>query len=171
MRKSLKSVLYLIWFRVVPRMQNRMTLSLFAKKLGYRRADAKEFHEGVRYLSRAGALMVKQGGFIGDSLHHPKIVFVKDWNAVNLYFQLQMEEENRMKKRSTCRVVLHRFTCALPDVKCTSRKFLKRQGMICSFEGTCNQKRLIKISPSTSSEKLSLTNFAPLWTAWICWTL
>lgn len=63
-----------------------MPLNTFAKKLGFKSAKAYGFKGHLHVLERQGALLVKQAGYLADSLHHPKVVVVKNWEAVELHF-------------------------------------------------------------------------------------
>jgi len=63
-----------------------MTLKNFAKKFGFDRANNKDFRFALLCLTNSRAITIKQGGFIGDSMHHPKIVIIHDADAVNRHF-------------------------------------------------------------------------------------
>lgn len=69
-------------------MKDRMTLNTFAKKVGFKNGHAYGFKGHLHILERMGALEVKQGGYMADSLHHPKIVKIKNAEAVALHFKL-----------------------------------------------------------------------------------
>jgi hypothetical protein len=51
-------------------------LSLFAKMLDYPRVTSREFKRIVGYLEKEGVIVVQQGGFLGHSMAHPKIVAI-----------------------------------------------------------------------------------------------
>jgi hypothetical protein len=53
-----------------------MCLSRFAKLLNYPRASNREFKRILQFLEKEGLIVVQQGGFVGDSMHHPKIVAI-----------------------------------------------------------------------------------------------
>lgn len=67
-------------------MRNRMTLRNFALRCGFNRSNVAGFKESLRHLEEAGALKVKQGGFLGHSTCHPRIVYVYDWNVIKQHF-------------------------------------------------------------------------------------
>lgn len=51
-------------------------LTKFARHLNYPRASNHEFKEILSYLEKRNILVVQQGGFLGDSMHHPKLVTI-----------------------------------------------------------------------------------------------
>ena len=51
-----------------------MTLSQFAKQIGFNRASDKRFKELLRSWQVQGHIRIYQGGYAGDSMHHPKKV-------------------------------------------------------------------------------------------------
>jgi len=130
-------------------MRSGLTLAVFAKRLGFKRSNAKELQFSLKYLQKIGALEIQQGGFKGHSLCHPKIVSIKDQKTVDTHFKLLplMASQPKLETKTTvqCRrkphIIAYRFTCKLPDYeKCNSRKILRRAGVVCIFSSTCNQK-------------------------------
>jgi hypothetical protein len=52
-------------------------LGLFAKMLNYPRATSREFKRVLSFLERSGIVAIQQGGFLGDNMHHPKLVVIR----------------------------------------------------------------------------------------------
>ena len=69
--------------------------------MGFARACNREFRFTLHYLERMGALTVKQGGFIGDSMHHPKIVIMHDVETVYKYFHFECNVKNEDKVKES----------------------------------------------------------------------
>jgi len=67
-----------------------VTTSTFARKLGFKSAHAKGFWKGLNYLCRIGAIEIQQSGFKGDSMHHPKLVVVRDSERVSSLFRVKL---------------------------------------------------------------------------------
>lgn len=72
-----------------------MTVNTFAKKMGFKSGNAYGFKGHLHALERMGALEIKQGGYMADSLHHPKIVTIKNVEAVAIHFKLPSLPESR----------------------------------------------------------------------------
>jgi hypothetical protein len=64
-----------------------LTLPKFVKELGFTRANKKDFREHFDYLLKIGAIELQQGGFLGDSIHHPKLVVIRDIMVLQAHFQ------------------------------------------------------------------------------------
>jgi len=117
-----------------------MTLRLFARKFGYLRSDSSEFQMLVKRLQRMRALDLQQSGFNADSLSHYKTVAIKDWDTINTVFgQPQPLQKRREKNHHT--ITIYRFQCAKPELECPFLKDHIRQGLVCTFHSSCNQKR------------------------------
>jgi hypothetical protein len=71
-----------------------MTLTKFAKHLNYSRASNREFRRILEYLQKRGMLIVEQGGFISDSMHHPKVVTVLKPLEIGQFKHLILERVN-----------------------------------------------------------------------------
>lgn len=132
--------------------RNRFVISTFAKKLGFDTAKAKGFRRGLRHLAKTGALKVTQGGYRGDSVNHPRIVTVKDWVAVQLYFKRELLPPENLRSRSNHKQKPPKVApkqyfhyCRLPG-PCSYKKELKAYPRpVCTWTSTCNQKVNIAI--------------------------
>lgn len=65
-----------------------MTVNNFAEKLGFKNGMSYGFRGHLHYFEREGTVEVKQAGYSGDSLHHPKVVVIKKWDLVERRFNL-----------------------------------------------------------------------------------
>lgn len=143
-RKRQQCFIWLVLEEMVERMlcrsllKNYMALSLFARKFGFARTDDKEFQRLVKRLQGIGALELQRSGFAGHSLAHRKTVSIKDWQAVGSLFGQPIPKERRAKRHFS--VTVYEYECAKPETICSSRKSLSRQGLVCIFPSSCNQK-------------------------------
>jgi len=83
-----------------------MTVNNFAKKLGFKNSNAYGFKGHLHNLERAGAVEVKQAGYLADSLHHPKVVMIRNFDFIQQYFKLPNLFQKRMpmwKRQKKCR--------------------------------------------------------------------
>jgi len=84
-----------------------MTVNNFAKKLGFKNGKAYGFKGHLHILERAGAVEVKQAGFEADSLHHPKIVIIKNLETIEWHFKrhglFQRKTAPRWKRTKKCK--------------------------------------------------------------------
>lgn len=139
----------------------KMPLTDFVAACGFNRSSDKEFNLGLRYLRQIKALEVKQDEQLS------KIVIVKSVSAVEIFFNLRKpvkksnhkrrltrlqrlnffdtteqwdDAEKKPKRRKKRQVAIYAYTCKLKTVRCTSRKRLTRAGVVCTFEGSCNNK-------------------------------
>ncbi len=67
----------------------RMTIAVFARRIGFKNARAYGFKKRLHALEKRKLVRVKQGGFVADSMHHPRIVEVADMEGVQRYLGLQ----------------------------------------------------------------------------------
>jgi hypothetical protein len=104
-----------------------MTMRQFARNVGFKSANVAGFKNSLRVLEEAGALKVKQGGFVAHSMCHPKIVYIRDWQKVISHFgqvkrpaekQLEHYYDEEDKSEET-------IICALSF--CVSSKICKHQ--------------------------------------------
>lgn len=58
------------------RNQRRFVKNTLARQLGFKNAKDRRFSKLLRMAEKRGLIKIKQGGFIGDSMHHPKIVYL-----------------------------------------------------------------------------------------------
>jgi hypothetical protein len=63
-----------------------LTLQKFVKELGFSRANEKSFREHFNYLLRIKAVELQRSGFLSDSMHHHKIVVIRDFEALRRHF-------------------------------------------------------------------------------------
>jgi hypothetical protein len=115
--------------------------------LGYKRVDAKEFSAGIKVLEKVKAIEIQRSGYQAHSLYHQKIVVIRDWNAVKNYFKIISNEEfmkvipEKKLKKPPPPIIVYAYTCKLPEEeKCSWRRWLQRQGIVCTFPNLCNQK-------------------------------
>jgi len=54
-----------------------LSVTKFAKRLNYPRASSREFKRILKFLERNEYVVVQQGGFLGDNMHHNIIVTVR----------------------------------------------------------------------------------------------
>jgi hypothetical protein len=80
-------------------MRTILTLSNFVKKLGFSRANEKEFRAQLNHLLRIKAIEVQQGGFIADSMHHPKLVIIRNLSAIQTRFKFIAPQDSKAEKR------------------------------------------------------------------------
>lgn len=50
-------------------------------------------------LAKRGIVEIQQGGFIGDNLHHDKVVVIRDLHSLGLYLEREPETEKGKRKR------------------------------------------------------------------------
>jgi hypothetical protein len=88
-------------------MKSCMTVNNFAKKLGFKNGGAYGFKGHLHALERSGAVLIQQGGYLGDSLHHPKLVVIKNLEAIQQHFGkadlLQKSSMPKWKRMKKCR--------------------------------------------------------------------
>lgn len=66
-----------------------MTVQTFAKQLGFESAADRKYREIMKLAKAKGLLKIVQGGFMGDSMHHPKLVVLsKSFEAVGFLEKL-----------------------------------------------------------------------------------
>ena len=53
-----------------------MHLTKFAKMLEYPRVTNREFKRVLKFLENQGLVIIQQGGFLGHSMYHPKIITI-----------------------------------------------------------------------------------------------
>jgi hypothetical protein len=68
-------------------MRTVLSLPKFVKELGFCRANEKDFHKHFNHLLKIKAIELQQGGFLGDSMHHHKLVVIRDLAALQRHFQ------------------------------------------------------------------------------------
>jgi hypothetical protein len=61
-------------------MRNYFTAYTFAKKLGYKDAQAQGFRKDVNFLAEHKIILVQQSGFRSDSFNHHKVYIIKNMN-------------------------------------------------------------------------------------------
>jgi hypothetical protein len=71
-------------------MRQVLTLSKFAEAVGFPRGKRKGFQEHLKRLLEIRAVEVQQGGFLGDSMHHPKIVVIRDIKSLKQHFSKRL---------------------------------------------------------------------------------
>lgn len=52
-------------------------LSKFAKLLNYKTSGSREFRKVLGLMIENGLVEIQQGGFLGDSMHHPKLIVIR----------------------------------------------------------------------------------------------
>jgi hypothetical protein len=62
----------------ITRGQRILSLQRFARLAGYSRANCRDFRQRMRELERNGRLEIQQGGFWAHSLHHEKLVAIRE---------------------------------------------------------------------------------------------
>lgn len=115
-----------------------MLLGRFAKHFGFKTARDKYFARILKRLQKNGAVEIVQGGFIGDSMHHPKRVHIRDPVEVALAFGVRSyRQDDEIEHKIS---VVHQ-TCGF-NGSCILKIFLKKeQKWVCCFDSTCNQQR------------------------------
>lgn len=63
-------------------MKNVYSLSKFARYVGYKSARNREFNNLLKRLSCSRAIDIQQSGFSADSLHHKKLVIVRNQERI-----------------------------------------------------------------------------------------
>jgi len=77
-------------------MRQILTLSVFAKKLGYSSASDREFREQLKLLQTSGVVKVQQSGYSGHSTAHPKnVVMTKDIEDLFRFHESKKDPEIR----------------------------------------------------------------------------
>ena len=103
-------------------MKNQVSPSVFAKSLGVS-GRSKGFLKTLHYLEKIGAIKIQQSGFRGDSLHHHKLVIVKNQQLVRLCFS----EKSRIKiEQEDIEIKTKRIEYLSPIPPPKKLKFLKR---------------------------------------------
>lgn len=66
---------------------NAFTREVFAERFGLKNSEDQSFASTLHYLVCEGIVEIQQSGFRGDSMHHHKLIVVKDWIAFYLYLK------------------------------------------------------------------------------------
>lgn len=121
-------------------MKDRMTVNNFAKKLGFKNGKAYGFKGHLRMLERAGAVQVKQAGYYGDSMHHPRIVVITNLEAIQWHFKmpglLETKQMPIWKRVPRCRHREFSQVCSF-DVRFIGEKVFRKVVLKCGFCDFC----------------------------------
>jgi hypothetical protein len=69
-------------------MLDRMALNTFARRMGFKNGKAYGFKGHLHALERMKVIEIHQGGYLADSMHHQKIVTIKNAWVVAAHFNL-----------------------------------------------------------------------------------
>jgi hypothetical protein len=95
------------------------TTSTFARRLGFKNASEKRFRQLIKLAVKKGLLRIEQGGFKGDSMHHPKlVVLMKSFDEVKFIERAAFPSYTLSTEVGGYRLVKHR----------TGRKRLLKSG-------------------------------------------
>jgi len=106
---------------VTKRLVNMRSLRInrFAKQLGYARSNSRELKEVLRILEDHGFIKVQQSGFLGDSLHHKRIIVILKPFELDNFKKTMLAKTNykigefivhktkKQRKCNRCRGIIH----------------------------------------------------------------
>jgi hypothetical protein len=69
-------------------------LSKFAKLLNYKTAGSREFRKVLGLMVENGLVKIQQGGFLGDSMHHPKLVVIRKPLEIDHFRRIVLLQRN-----------------------------------------------------------------------------
>lgn len=75
-----------------------LAVNTFAKHLGFKNGNAYGFKGLLRRLEKLKVVEVQQGGFYADSMHHNKLVIVKDLDFIHRFVNPQLFPEKKPPK-------------------------------------------------------------------------
>jgi hypothetical protein len=121
-------------------MRTILSIPKFARAYGFSSSNQKGFRKHLNYLARIRALEIQQGGFLGDNIHHHKLVVIRNEKTVKEYFSPKtpelsvdpIENPSRPKKRDTKTERWEHDEISRPHsvqyyaLKCTARKYYIR---------------------------------------------
>jgi hypothetical protein len=82
-------------------MRTVSSIPVFARACGFSSSAEKGFRKHLNYLIRIKALEIQQGGFLGDNMHHHKIIVIHNANAINAYFRKKVKIAENAPEQST----------------------------------------------------------------------
>jgi predicted metalloenzyme YecM len=121
-------------------MRTISSIPKFARACGFSTSSQKGFRKHLNYLVQIRALEIQQGGFLGDNIHHHKLVVIRDEKAVKQHFSPKtreipidlIENPSRPKKREAKTETWEHEEISRPHsvqyyaLKCTARKYYIR---------------------------------------------
>lgn len=121
-------------------MRSYFSLGLFAREfLGYTHASEKGCMKLLHELEHKNIIEIQQSGFRGDSMHHGRLVIVKDWYTLLLSIGIQYRyEAPKMPQKSHPKRVYHEYEH--PPCNYLRPCPYKMESGRCRIEITCNQR-------------------------------
>ena len=103
-------------------------VNTFAKRLGFKHGNAYGFKGLLHQLERKGLIEIQQGGFNADSMHHNKLVIVKDLDYIHKFINPHFSPERKPLKwhrRRKCHHKDFRIVTVLSDIQVLDKRIRK----------------------------------------------
>ncbi|MBS7633779.1 hypothetical protein KEJ15_09265 [Candidatus Bathyarchaeota archaeon] len=71
-----------------------LQLSKFAKLLNYKTAGSREFRKVLDLMLQNGLVEIQQGGFLGDNMHHPKLLVIRKPLEIDHFRRVVLSQKN-----------------------------------------------------------------------------